>query len=55
MIMQETSYIPMFPEQASTFAWQVDYLYFYLIAISVFFTVGIVAAIFFFVVKYRAT
>jgi cytochrome c oxidase subunit II len=31
----------------------VDTLYFYLIAIGVFFTVGIVAAIFFFFVKYR--
>ncbi len=51
--MQENSWIPIFPEQASTFAWQVDALYFYLIAISVFFTVGIVAAIIFFVFKYR--
>ena len=51
--MQENSWIPIFPEKASTFAWQVDALYFYLIAISVFFTVGIVAAIIFFVFKYR--
>lgn len=51
--MQDNSWIPIFPEQASTFAWEVDALYFYLIAISVVFTVGIVAAIFFFVVKYR--
>ena len=51
--MQENSWIPIFPEQASTFAWQVDYLYFYLIAISAFFTIGIVAAIIFFMVKYR--
>jgi len=51
--MQQTSWIPLFPEQASSFAWQVDALYFYLVAISVFFTVGIVAAVFFFVVKYR--
>lgn len=51
--MQQNSWIPLFPEQASTFAKDVDYLYFYLIAISVFFTVGIVAAVFFFVVKYR--
>ncbi len=51
--MQDNSWIPLFPEQASTFAWEVDALYFYLIAISVFFTVGIVAAIGFFVVKYR--
>jgi cytochrome c oxidase subunit 2 len=52
--MQNTSWVPLFPDQASTFAWQVDALYFYLIAISVFFTVGIVAAVFFFAIKYRA-
>lgn len=51
--MQQNSWVPLFPEQASTFAWQVDALYFYLIAISVFFTVGIVVAIFFFAVKWR--
>ncbi len=53
--MQDTTWVPLFPEQASTFAWQVDYLYFYLIAISVFFTVGIVTAIFYFAIKYRET
>lgn len=51
--MQQTSWVPLFPEQASTFAWEVDVLYFYLIAVSVFFTVGIIAAIFFFFIKYR--
>lgn len=51
--MQQNSWVPLFPEQASTFAWQVDALYFYLIAISVVFTVGIVVAIFFFSVKWR--
>lgn len=51
--MQQNSWVPLFPEQASTFAWQVDALYFYLIAVSVFFTVGIVAAIFFFAIKWR--
>lgn len=53
MIMQQNSWVPLFPDQASTFAWQVDYLYFYLLAISAFFTIGIVAAVFFFFVKYR--
>jgi cytochrome c oxidase subunit II len=53
MIMQQNSWIPLFPEQASTFAPEVDYLYFYLIAISAFFTVGIVAALFYFTIKYR--
>ncbi|HEY0659372.1 MAG TPA: cytochrome c oxidase subunit II, partial [Pyrinomonadaceae bacterium] len=51
--MQNYSWIPFFPEQASSFAWQVDALYFYLIAISAFFTVIIVAALFIFGVKYR--
>ncbi len=55
MIMQDTSWIPLFPEQASTFAWEVDLLYFYLIAISAFFTIGIVVAIFYFAIKYRET
>jgi cytochrome c oxidase subunit 2 len=51
--MQYTSWVPIFPEQASTFAWQVDLLYFYLIAVSVAFTLPIVVAIFFFALKYR--
>ncbi len=55
MFMQTQSWVPLFPEQASTFAWQVDALYFYLIAVSVAFTIPIVAAIFFFAVKYRET
>lgn len=52
--MQTTSWVPLFPEQASTFAWQVDLLYFYLILISVAFTIPIVVAIFFFAIKFRA-
>ena len=55
MIMQQNSWVPLFPDQASTFAWQVDYLYFYLIAITFVFTLGIAAAIFFFFIKYRET
>jgi cytochrome c oxidase subunit II len=50
--MQNT-WVPLFPEQASDFAWQVDYLYLYLILISVAFTIPIVAAIFYFAVRYR--
>ncbi len=52
--MQDTSWVPLFPEDASSFAWQVDYLYFYLIAVSGFFAIGVVIAIFFFAIKYRA-
>lgn len=51
--MQTSTWVPLFPDQASTFAWQVDLLYAYLILISVAFTIPIVAAIFFFAVKYR--
>jgi cytochrome c oxidase subunit II len=51
--MQTSSWVPLFPDQASTFAWQVDALYAYLIVVSVAFTIPIVAAIFFFAVKYR--
>src|SRR5205823_4091906 len=51
--MQSTSWVPIFPEQASNFAWQVDSLYFYLIAVSVAFTIPIVLAIFVFGIKYR--
>ena len=51
--MQNNSWVPLFPEQASTFAWEVDALYFYLIAISIFFIVVIVAAIFYFGIRYR--
>ena len=51
--MQTTSWVPIFPEQASSFAWQVDLLYFYLILISIAFTIPIVLAIFYFGIKYR--
>lgn len=53
--MQQNSsgWIPLFPEQASTFAAQVDYLYFYLVFITLFFTIGISLAILYFVVRYR--
>jgi len=51
--MEYTSWVPLLPEQASTFAWQVDLLYLYLILVSVAFTIPIVVAIFFFALKYR--
>lgn len=49
----QTDWIPLFPESASSFSWQIDALYFYLIGISVAFMIPIVAAIFWFVVRYR--
>jgi cytochrome c oxidase subunit 2 len=51
--MQYTSWVPLLPEQASTFAWQVDLLYFYLIVVSVAFSIPIVVALLFFIFKYR--
>lgn len=47
------SWIPLFPEQASTFAWQVDGLYFYIAAITVFFTIVVVGAIIVLFIRYR--
>ena len=51
--MQTNSWVPLFPEQASSFAWQVDLLYLYLIVVSIAFTIPIVVAIFLFGLKYR--
>ena len=44
---------PLFPEQASTFAPQVDALYFFLIALAVFFSLLIAGLVIYFAVKYR--
>lgn len=46
-------FITFFPEQASKLAKEVDLLYFYLIAVSLLFTVLIFAALFIFATKYR--
>ncbi|HVO60544.1 MAG TPA: cytochrome c oxidase subunit II [Terriglobales bacterium] len=45
--------LPLFPEQASSIASQVDGLYFFLVSVSVFFTVLIFVLVFVFAVKYR--
>jgi len=44
---------PLFPERASALAGQVDGLYFFLVAVSAFFTVLIFVTIFVFAIKYR--
>src|ERR1700694_2278936 len=44
---------PLFPEGASTMAGRVDALYFFLIAVSVFFSLLIAGLIVFYAVKYR--
>jgi cytochrome c oxidase subunit 2 len=41
------------PEQASNFAWEVDLFYYFLTALTIFFTVAIAAAAFIFLLKYR--
>jgi cytochrome c oxidase subunit II len=43
----------LFPDQASTFAPDVDHLLYYLLAVAVFFTVLIFGAIFYFAIRYR--
>lgn len=45
--------LPLFPEQASTMAGRVDALYFYLLAVSGFFTVLIAILVIVFAIKYR--
>ncbi|MER3427842.1 MAG: cytochrome c oxidase subunit II [Pyrinomonas sp.] len=52
-MQQFPSEFKLMPEQASTMAGQVDALYFYLVGITLFFTVLIVSGIIFFAVKYR--
>jgi cytochrome c oxidase subunit 2 len=47
------STFPLFPEQASTHAAKVDNLYFFLIAVTIFFSVLIAMMITYFAVKYR--
>src|ERR1051325_8761019 len=45
--------LPLFPEQASNFAPEVDHLLYFLMAVAVFFTVLIFGAIFYFAIRYR--
>lgn len=42
-----------FPEQASTLSTEVDHLHYYLLAVAIFFSVGIFLAILFFAIRYR--
>ena len=44
---------PLFPEAASTSARDVDYLYFFIVAINVIFTVGVFSVAVYFAIKYR--
>jgi cytochrome c oxidase subunit 2 len=49
------SNLPLFPEQASTMAHQVDYLYIFLVLITTFFSLLIAGLILFFIIRYRKT
>ncbi len=53
--MMRATAFPLFPEQASTMAAQVDYLYIFLIVVSLVFGVGIAVALIGFSVKFRRT
>src|ERR1700732_1431302 len=45
--------IPIRPEQASSIAQSVDHLYFFITAVTLFFSVLIFSVIFYFMIKYR--
>ena len=45
--------LPLFPVQASSVAASVDHLVYFLLAVAVFFSVGIFLTIFYFAVRYR--
>src|SRR5438874_6427419 len=47
------SSLPLFPEQASTVALDVDHLLYYLLTVTVFFTVLIFFCVVYFAIKYR--
>ena len=47
--------IPIFPEQASTFAKDVDMLYFFIFAVSAFFAVVVAIAVIYFGIRYHKT
>jgi cytochrome c oxidase subunit 2 len=50
-----TGDIPLFPQEAGSFSWQVDAIYWALIGISAFMTIGLFVVITFFLIRYRAT
>ena len=45
--------IPLFPEQASTLAADVDNLYFFILAVTAFFAIVVAVVVIFFAAKYR--
>lgn len=53
MIVMQNASFPLWPEQASTFAWEVDALFAYILLICLVFGVGSAAAVVYFALKYR--
>jgi cytochrome c oxidase subunit 2 len=51
----QPSGLPLFPAQASTLAPRVDNLYFFIIAVTAFFAIGVSIAVVYFAIKYRTT
>ena len=47
--------VPIFPDQASTFAGDVDALYFFIVAVCAFFGLGVAAAVIYLGLRYRKT
>ncbi|HVG85336.1 MAG TPA: cytochrome c oxidase subunit II transmembrane domain-containing protein, partial [Vicinamibacterales bacterium] len=47
--------VPIFPAQASTFAADVDALYFFILAVSAFFALAVTVAVIYFGLRYRKT
>jgi cytochrome c oxidase subunit 2 len=45
--------IPLFPEQASTFAWDVDALYFFILAVCAFFALAVAVSVIYFGIRYH--
>jgi cytochrome c oxidase subunit 2 len=45
--------IPLLPEQASTFAWDVDALYFFIFAVCAFFALAVAVSVIYFGLRYR--
>lgn len=51
--MMFSKYFPLFPEEASTTAFQVDALYIFLVALTIFFTTLVAGLMIYFSIKYR--
>jgi cytochrome c oxidase subunit II len=45
--------IPLLPEQASTFAWDIDALYFFILAVCAFFALAVAVSVIYFGLRYR--